>query len=180
MKEIEVKAHIKDIDKVVSLLTEVAGKGKEVKKMDQYFKRYEDDVFPAFRVRLNNGRVELNCKKDTYKTSDVGNLENNLEFEIEVSSSFEDTVNFFRNAGLIVYFRKYKTGYEWYYNSCHVEVLEVNDLGWFIEVECLIPFESGVSHENEAMVKVLDVLKTAGVDQTSIENRTYREMILGR
>ena len=62
--------------------------------------------------------------------------------------------------------------------SAHIELLSVNTLGFFLEIEVLLPFDSSSDAEKEARKHILSLLDEAGLEKSDIEYRSYREMIL--
>ena len=137
MKEIEIKAHAS-----LSLKTEIdrltGDKGESVEKDDLYFRRPGEEI-QALRIRVNNGRMEFTAKKQR----NIKLSEDNLEFEVSLSVSERDNaIGFFKCLGFEEYFRKHKRGYSWVHDGIHIELLEVNDLGSFLEMEALLPFSA--------------------------------------
>ena len=63
--------------------------------------------------------------------------------------------------------------------DAHVELLSVNDLGWFLEIEILLPFGSSDDEAEEARKRIDAIMKNAGVSRSDYEMKSYREMILG-
>ena len=60
----------------------------------------------------------------------------------------------------------------------HVELLSVNSLGWFLEIEILLPFESDDDEAEEARLEIVSLLAEVGLREKDYESRSYREMIL--
>ena len=172
MKEIEIKAHAS-----LSLKTEIdrltGDKGESVEKDDLYFRRPGEEI-QALRIRVNNGRMEFTAKKQR----NIKLSEDNLEYEVSLSiDERENAISFFKCLGFEEYFRKHKRGYSWYYDGIHIELLEVNDLGVFLEMEALLDFESSPSDVKKAQEKLYFLLDRFGL-RDKIERTSYREMIL--
>ncbi len=176
MREIELKAHAADPSSVRSVIESIAGEGKAVDKADQYF-RVGDSVHPALRIRRFNDHMEFTAKKNS--KNEAG--ENNLEYEIQLGlDQYDNAVMFFRALGYEEYFIKLKKGYEWTYDGTHIELLKVNDIGWFLEMEILLPFDSSEELLSESAIKLHRLLHQFSLSEGDIENRSYRSMILGR
>ena len=176
MREIEIKAHALDYRKVLESIVEIAGNGSPVDKRDHYF-RLEGNIKPALRIRKFNDHLEFTAKKN----SKGSESEDNLEYEVMLGlDQYDNAVSFFRALGYVDYFIKLKKGYEWTYNGTHVELLEVNDLGWFLEMEILLPFDSSEEKIGKAQKKLRDLLQLFSLKDEDIEMRSYRSMILGR
>lgn len=175
MREVEIKAHAKDYKAVKAEIEKFYGKAKDVKKVDHYFRR-PGEVKQALRVRENNDHLEFTAKKNS--KSKEG--ENNLEYEIELSlDELENSLMFFRALGYEDFFIKRKSGFEWNTGSVHVELLDVNDLGWFLEMEALLPFDAPEGEIAKANAELHRLLKEFSLREEDIEMKSYRFMILG-
>ena len=172
MKEIEVKAHASFSLK--GALDELVGaEGSPVEKDDLYFHRPGEDV-QALRIRVNNGSMEFTAKKQHQGAVS----EDNLEYEIKLSKDErEEAILFFECLGFEKYFRKHKKGYSWQYDGIHIELLEVNDLGVFLEMEALLPFDADESAVSDAQKRLYSILDKFSL-RDDIERTSYREMIL--
>ena len=174
MREIEIKAHAEKPDAVRSYFSARLGEGREVRKRDHYFRRPGESV-QALRIRENNGIVELTTKK----TSSGPCGENNAEYEFRaLSDQCDAAVDFFHALGYEDFFEKRKTGWEWMDGRAHVELLSVNSLGWFLEIEILLPFDASEDEAAEAGREISALMAAAGIAESDYESRSYREMIL--
>lgn len=172
MKEIEIKAHASmELKEDIDALTGTSG--SPVDKDDLYFRRPGEEI-QALRIRVNNGKLEFTAKRQSY-----GELsEENLEFEVSLSVSERDNaIGFFKCLGFEEYFRKHKRGYSWVHDGIHIELLEVNDLGSFLEMEALLPFSAGEVEVRDAQRKLYDLIDRFSL-RGNIERTSYREMIL--
>ncbi len=175
MREVEIKAHAKDYLAVKAEIENRYGKGKDVRKVDHYFRR-PGEIKQALRVRENNDHLEFTAKKNSKSMEG----ENNLEYEVELSlDQLDSSLMFFRALGFEDYFIKRKSGFEWNTGSVHVELLEVNELGWFLEMESLLPFDCGESDIEKANKELHRLLKVFSLSEDDIEMKSYRFMILG-
>ena len=59
-------------------------------------------------------------------------------------------------------------------------MLEVNDLGFFLEIEILLPFDAPEYDVAAAGKGIRAILSKCGADEAAIESRSYRDMILRR
>lgn len=174
MREIELKAHASASMK--SRIDSIYGKGREVHKADHYFRRPGEEI-QAMRIRSYNGIIEMTCKKTMH--DDLG--ENNYEYEFQSpSDQLDAAVRFFHALGLEDFFIKKKDGWEWYSDGAHIELLEVNDLGYFLEIEMLLPFDASAEDAERAGMEIHRILSECGGSEDDIESRSYREMILKR
>lgn len=175
MREIEIKAHVYDFDKVFDLIEKKAGKGTPVDKEDRYF-HIEGNTHPALRIRRFNGHMEFTTKKNSKDSFG----ENNLEYEITLGiDQYDNAVTFFKALGYKDYFIKRKKGFDWMLDNVHIELLNVNDLGWFLEMENLLPFDSEGCLIEEAGKQLHDLLHIFSLTDDDIERKSYRSMILG-
>lgn len=174
MREIEVKARVKNPQAVKSYLDRVSSSAKRVYKRDHYFRReYEEK--PSFRIRQEESSLTFTNKIE--KESRDG--EDNLEYEFSAPfDQYDKAVEFFYSLGYRDYFVKIKDGYEWTYKGVHVELLEVNDLGFFLECEVLLPFGSDDGEQKRAFSLIYEIFDECRIKKDDIERRSYRSMIL--
>lgn len=174
MREIEIKAHASDPERVKAFFTSRFGEGRSVHKHDHYFRRPGESI-QAFRMREYGGITEFTAMR-TRKGPDG---EDNEEYEFRSFPDQSDAaIAFFHALGYEDFFIKRKDGWEWMDGSAHIELLSVNTLGFFLEIEVLLPFDSSSDEEKEARKHILSLLDEAGLEKSDIENRSYREMIL--
>lgn len=186
MREVELKAHVKgDAVALKNKIESLYGSAGDVNKSDLYF-HLPGEVHQALRVRNNKGVLEFTAKK--MKKDKLS--EDNSEYEVLVDISQEkNAYDFFECLGYEKYFRKIKSGWEWMVDSVHVELLEVSgyrynseneerNLGYFLEMEILIPFNAKVELREEQKT-LHDLLYRLGLDDGDIEMKSYRAMILG-
>ena len=172
MREVELKAHAgmalkESIDSFAGCM------GSEVDKLDLYFRKPGENV-QALRVRINNGKMELTAKEQ--HSGEKG--ENNLEYELFLSASQrDDAIAFFKCLGFEEYFIKHKKGYSWHYGDLHIELLDVNDIGSFMEIEALLDYDADEMEIEKAQQDIMDVLRHFNLE-SAIERTSYREMIL--
>lgn len=176
MKEIEIKARVSDRAGMERRLGRICGcEGGPVAKDDLYFRR-PGEILQALRMRNNSGVLEFTAKE----TVKEGGFENNFEREFSTSiDQWEKAKAFFLTLGYVVHFEKRKRGLEWTYDGVHIELLEVNDLGAFLEMEILAPEDIDEEGIREAREKLYSLLHEAGLEDGDVEMRSYRSMILG-
>ena len=175
MREIESKARVADPERVKAILDSLYGEGREVHKRDHYF-HLPGSLLQSLRIREHGGKLELTTKH----SSRDANGENNEEFEFLADPvEYDRAVAFFHALGHEDYFVKNKDGWEWQADDAHIELLSVNDLGYFAEIEILIPFDADERVADECGKKVLSLLSSLGLAEC-VERRAYRDMILER
>ena len=175
MREIESKARVSDPGRVKAILDTLYGEGREVHKRDHYF-HLPGEVIQSLRIREYDGKIEITTKHNFRDA----NGENNEEYEfLAEPGQYDKAVSFFHALGHEDYFVKEKDGWEWHDGDAHIELLAVNDLGYFIEIEILIPFDSDADLADESGRRIHFLLSSLGLEGC-IERRAYRDMILGR
>lgn len=175
MREVEIKARVSEHHIVREKIESFAGEGRNVNKVDFYFHKPKTKE-SAFRLRDNNGVLEITAKK---KSSDAKG-ENNLEFEFTSDiNQFDKAVDFFLCLGYEKYYKKSKCGWDWKIGNAHVELLEVNELGYFLEIEELLDFDADDEAVAKAQNHVNQLLLDFGCKQEDVCSQSYKSMILG-
>ncbi len=176
MKEIEIKAHAADMESIAGIISVTCGRnGHPVSKHDLYFRR-PGEKLQALRIRRFPDHLEVTAKKQFQ--GDIS--EENSEYEFRTSLEEEQNlVSFFECLGYEKYFIKDKEGLEWSVGPVHVELLRVNDLGVFLEMEYLLDFSCGPDDVAAAQEELFRLLHLFGLGEGDVERRSYREMILG-
>lgn len=175
MREVEAKARVPEYTLVKAKIEALAGKGRDVHKTDFYFHKSSAKE-SAFRIRDNNGVMEITAKKK----SNVEKGESNLEFEFTSEiTQFDEAVSFFNCLGYELYYKKRKDGWDWKYCNAHIELLEVNDLGYFLEIEELLEFDADEKAIAEAQSQVVQLLMDFGCKKEDLCSQSYKSMILG-
>ncbi len=175
MREIEVKAHAVEPERIRAELDSRLGEGREVHKRDHYF-HLPGVLEQSLRIRCYDGKTELTTKHNRRDAQG----ENNLEYEfLALPGEYGRAVEFFHALGHVDYFIKTKDGWEWHDGNAHIELLSVNDLGWFVEIEILLPFEASDEEALQGGRRIHGILSSLGIDD-AVEPMSYRDMILER
>ena len=181
--EIELKAHVRYNEDFKALLSQKAEYGGSFDKQDVYWFGPEASAFPAkVRVRrekrcLADGTEESRCLV-TYKSKEENNgieVNEELEFEVEPVEAFEE---FLEKAGLRPGAGKIKRGWVFLKEKITAELVEVDGLGWFVELEILVNAENRrekkITAAKETLLAFLDSL---GIEREAIESRYYLDML---
>ena len=175
--EVELKAHVQDPEKVKALLPLPV---ETTEKQDIYWHVPGIDE-PSFRTRLEkHGPNESDILFTTKVRHKEHGVESNEEFEYSAPADQWDKVQvFMRKLGYEVFITKHKKGYSSMipvagFVPAHAELLEVEPLGWFIEIEFVIDDPHQVDHAKAALFGVLESL---GVSQEAIEPLGYSKML---
>ena len=185
--EIELKAHVKDHEAIKLLLSKKAEYFCAFEKEDSYWLRPENTgSLTRFRLRrekciLTNGTETFTCFIG-YKKKEVNDgIEVNDEREFEIKPGI-GAENFLRELGLEPVISKRKRGWAWSYEGILAELVEVDGLGWFIELEILKDEKTpcDISREEsfkEEKKRLLDFISFLGIEKKAIESRYYTEML---
>ena len=190
--EIELKAHVKDNEALKLLLSDKAQYLCSFEKQDTYYFPVENPNIPKSGVRLRSESstfpdgTEKKAVYVTYKTKEVRDgIEINDEKEFEVYSSQNSTIKvfneFLKMMGLKPGYSKRKRGWAFSREEINAELLEVEKLGWFLEMEIVVN-DIDVSEESNVIIeekrkKLLGFLSELGIEKDAIESRYYSEML---
>ncbi len=181
--EVETKVRIKDIKSMRKKVNAIARPEKKQIKEDNYFaiprKKLGQNSYPekAFRIRENQGKIEINFKKwlKNYWDKDIVVKK---EFEVVLTNKHEaeDLIELFKDLGFVIWIGKVKNSESYIYkkdSKITIEVNNVKDLGWFLEIEYLCP-----SNEmNKAKMKIRQILKELEINPADIDNTGYTRML---
>jgi adenylate cyclase, class 2 len=190
--EIELKAHIKDSEALKRLLYKKAEYLCAFEKEDTYYFPLDSSDIPRSGIRLRGESKTFpdgTMKKMayvTYKTKEVRDgIEVNNEKEFEVCSSQYSPVivfdEFLKMTGLAPGYSKHKKGWAFSKGGINAELLEVEKLGWFLEMEIVVnDVEMDAVKDNmieENKKQLLEFLSDLGIEKDAIERRYYSEML---
>lgn len=184
--EVELKAHVSDhalLRKRIEALPGVSPLLCELKE-DTYFSHPNEDAL--FRVRLEQTGQSFESMQGTlvftYKNKALTEgIEVNEEVEFSSSSDQgPSSLHFFLSLGYEIYITKTKRGYVFTYPVASdlplltVELVEIIDLGWFLELEFVLEEPSMVERARAALLSFLSLL---GIDHASIESEYYMHLL---
>lgn len=172
MKEIEAKAHVdaSRVDEIKAYFVKKYSQPATVSKSDYYIKTQDEG---KFRIR-KDGEKYFWTKKD--KSLDKNGIECNIETEYEIDKNKACDIL----KEVQPFFTKTKKGFLWCTeyasNSAHIELLNVEPLGWFLEIELLVKEDSSycdIQGFKKWIMAFFDYLNLADC----IEKRKYMEML---
>jgi adenylate cyclase class 2 len=190
--EIELKAHVKGGEALKRLLFEKAEYLYAFEKEDTYYFPSSPSNIPRSGVRLRGESKTLSdgtvrkAAYVTYKTKEVRDgIEVNDEKEFEVCSSQCSPIavfdEFLKMAGLKPGFSKRKRGWAFSRDEINAELLEVEKLGWFLEMEIVVDnVERGIMKDTtveEKKKQLMEFLSDLDIEKDAIESRYYSEML---
>lgn len=169
--EVEIKTQVKDLAAMKLRLDAYVGKiGEKVEKDDVYY-AFPGAESPAFRIRRENEDVLITAKQNHRE----GGEECNREVEFPVALSYLSTCH--EMAGILGYtefIRKHKKGYSWMKGMVHIELLDVDYCGLFLEMEVIVDSPDVKASGFDALYAVLDDL---GIAHSAIDPRSYQSML---
>jgi predicted adenylyl cyclase CyaB len=170
--EVELKAWISDPEVIRERLRHLGTNGRSFVKEDRYFGTGDAPEGARYRIR-RDGEAWICTVKDKRI---VAGIEENREIEFTVSDgdAFEAMLT---TLGLRCLISKRKEGQSFFVDGLLVEVSHVRLLGWFVEVEVILPDDAGRDAIESARHRLLDMLKRLDVPPSAIESRSYNQMI---
>lgn len=186
--EIELKAWVMDPGELKNKLSKLAVFKGTFEKNDTFFRPLnpaEITGSPSYGVRIRKEAAEdprgilRESIYVTYKSKKIQNgieINDEREFQVSQATAFEE---FLIHLGFKESIKKRKKGSSFDYNGMTVELTEVEGLGWFVELEILLPEKENKNTENE-MKKLLCFLDLLEIPRGSIESRSYTAMLAER
>lgn len=191
MYEIELKAHLLDRAALLKLLPSFAQFAGSVRRDDTYYNFFTpENKKIAARIRIETPvaapginlpnpvkpAVLLTYKRKELKTDASGaSIEVNDEKECELSDR-ETLETLLLDTGFKFSHSKTKTVIDFKYQDATIEVVNIEKLGDFIEIEILSP-----SNDDSTVKKYQDELKAilakCQIEQEQIEERYYSDML---
>ena len=186
--EIELKAHVEDYELIKRRLGEKAEYLYSVEKKDTYWFSGEISAPDPFKLRIRGEKrmlpdgSEKASTQVNYKIKEVRDgVEVNDEREFEISSSSCQTAAEFgellKMIGLRPGVNKWKRGWTFYHQGINAELVEVVNLGWFLELEIIADNNNEETFAREKK-RLLDLLSELGIEKDAIESRFYTEMLM--
>ncbi|MEK6794328.1 MAG: class IV adenylate cyclase [Spirochaetota bacterium] len=166
--EIELKAHVRDVERVRAFLKAHAVFRKKYFKRDRYFFHPPDESMDSLlRLRNANGSHVFTSKKRHMERS----VEINEETEMSVrKNDARKIVRFITGVlGYRDYVIKEKKGRAYSYRGVRIELSEVSPLGHFVEIEIL----DGTSSAEEQIALLHSILADLGIPESDIETTPY-------
>ena len=181
--EIELKAHVSDYEAIKCILSEKGEYLGAFEKEDSYwFTEEASKSCKEYRLRKEKRVIDGTEKSACfigYKKKEVREeIEINDEREFEVKPG-EVVEEFFQDLDLRPGISKRKKGWAYSWEGITAELVEVDGLGWFIELEILSNNNKSESFD-AAKKRLLDFLASLGIEKEAIESRFYTEMLISK
>ncbi len=187
MKEIELKVHVQNKQKLIQKLNQIASYKGTVSKEDVYYKKKKtSENSSEISIRLRTETFPENKKPAnfllTYKQKERKISKDGISFEVNDEkeckmSSFEPLEAFFKDAGFEIYVKKHKEVKVWTLNGATLELCNVEALGDFLEIEILTP-KSDEKSLIESYKTIENLLELLEIPKDKIETRYYSQMLL--
>ena len=174
--EIEVKVAVSNLESVKQMLIRMGGELiKKVKQVDIYFTHPCRDFAitdEALRLRLEEDSATL-----TYKGPKIGLVgKSRIEIGVRVSNS-KALIDILKALGFKPVFNVVKLREVYVLkNRYKVSLDDVEDLGFFVEVELIGSYE----RVREAETELLNLLKSLGIESPRPIRKSYLELLLAK
>ena len=181
MFEIELKAWLDNPSEAEQKLASFAEYRGKSFKTDWYW--YKEDRKLKIRIREEKFVSSANVEKfSLYVTSKIKTVSDGIEvnneneFQISDKSAFE---TFLKAAGFELQSTKNKISKNYYTQNSHIELVEIEGTGHFMEAEILSP-SNEPSVVEEIRHTLFGLLEQCGVPASNIEPRFYSELIANK
>ena len=191
MYEVEIKAHVKDYDSVKKRLEHIAKFESRIEKEDFYYCRFKENGEKLKSIRIRKESVLESGKKNPFTRFVVNYKSKESQNGTEVNRELESTIEnpevikaFLLDTGHKMYLHKKKVSD--FFSSivsicnndlqCHLELVEVPPLGYFLEIEIMCPDENE-DMINSAQKELYRLIDECGLKKEDIEHRYYSELL---
>jgi predicted adenylyl cyclase CyaB len=177
MLEIELKARVEYPELVERMLGAVLAYAGEVDKRDEYWSvPLVDPSIPSsgfrLRIRTEPGRTTVTFKEKTYD----GVIEVNHEVEFGILDPGAFKLFLGKMSGKLVY-GKSKKGKMWKgEGGILAELVSVEDLGLFLEVETLREDSKNVDLDR-IKARLMQIVEQCGLDESDLEPLPYSQLL---
>lgn len=187
--EVELKARVADMAATEARIASFATYERSFDKADLYFRApsplpsvpgmsgvaAEEERGRAFRLRRDGDKAYVTFKAKTREAGVEVNRER--EFEVSEPAAFEELC---ARLGCVVAVRKGKRGRAYRHGDILLELCEVAGLGNFLEIETMLPADSGAADIARAKEGLHAALARAGLAEGDVEERYYTEMLAAK
>jgi len=174
MIEVEAKIKVSNPNKYRKKILEITKLVKKAKKIDDYYSLEQNPKknYPkkSLRIRKINKHYEINFKQKLSYIKGI-HAKNEQEFMVTDIRNF---LNLIKDFGFKHWLRKIKYSEVYEINkNFHIELNNVKNLGWFIEIEYLAkPNEISKARNN-----ILKIMKQLSLDKDKIIKDGYTKML---
>ena len=151
------------------------------RKEDRYYRvdaaRNEDGTLkradPGFRIRMDDAHAYVTFKRKRRRGSAEVNVER--EFRVDDAGAFLELM---MKTGYYQEFAKVKEGLQFDHDGLVVELVHVEDLGDFLEIECLEERDDEAAHA-AAVRRIIGLFADWEIDSGRIEEEPYMKLLRG-
>lgn len=172
--EVEMKAWVDDWKAVEERVRELCVFERSFRKEDRYFRKAGEkrvEHQQLFRVRIDDTTAYVTFKDKTVNHGAEINLER--EFTVDDAASFLELME---RAGCEQSFAKVKEGLHFTRDGLTVELVHVQALGDFLEVESVHP-DAGADVHEAVVERIRSLIAAVGIDPARIEGRPYMQLL---
>ena len=173
--ETKIKVNPKNVNELRERIKKIARFRNKTNKYDSYF-AIKINGYPkkAFRIRDDGKKLVVNFKKwlKNYWTKDIV-VKEEYEFTINNKDIF---LALMKDLGFREWMEKIKKSESYIYKKntkVNIEINEVKNLGYFIEIEYIARKEE----VKKAMYTIRSILKELGIKSNEINNKGYTKML---
>lgn len=146
---------------------------KAIDKRDVYYSR--DGLSADFRVREENSAIVL-TRKHKENRDDGAEVNQEVEFTVDRESK-ENVHSFFSSLGYRPLIGKGKHGTLWHDGSLSIELVLVDGLGYFLEMERLLEDSATEDKIDSALGELSRLRHLLGVSDIPLEQKYYIELL---
>ena len=173
--EIELKAWVDDWDAVETRLRATCTFIREFHKSDRYFRvRSGGEKETSFRLRRDDDAAVVTFKEKRPRDGVEYNRER--EFSVDDAEAFLELVE---RVDCVEYAAKIKTGLEFQSDGMTVELVRLDGLGSFLEIEIIEHTSDSAVHE-EAAQRIRSFLRSTGISEDRLEPQSYVDLLRGK
>lgn len=145
-------------------------------KEDQYWApRGSADGDELIRIRFlsKNASSAVVTKKSRSFLNEV-EVNQEEEFSVDPAESF---LHILPNLGYSYYISKVKVGEHYTMDDAHIELCRVEGLGWFLEIEVIVPEKADAARRQAVADGLMALFKRLGIGKDAIETRYYIDLL---
>lgn len=144
---------------------------------------HKDDIYytsqpqekALFRLRREENGITITRKQKEERTDGV-EVNHEIEFSCPVGE-YLGLRQFFASLAYIPLIEKRKHGTAWVHGTLTVELVEVDGLGWFLEMERLLPDDASDTAVDQALLGLAELRAQLDIATYPLEPRYYIDML---
>ncbi|HCJ93769.1 MAG TPA: class IV adenylate cyclase [Sphaerochaeta sp.] len=145
-----------------------------ISKDDIYYTRQSEHK-ALFRLRREEDGITV-TRKEKEERNDGVEVNHEIEFSCQVED-FHGLGQFFASLAYVPLIEKRKHGTAWVHGTLTVELVEVDGLGWFLEMERLLPDDASDTAVEQALLGLAELREQLDIAAYPLESRYYIDML---